>query len=261
LGFSPFFGKEILLILFIMKQALYLVLLLNVTFLNCYSVKHRKGNDLKGVHIKYVLPYVNWDETLDSIVSDYDFYFLDDVYLYSDSYKFDSAASGIHVLTEKRKVYFIFKKDSSHGRLFSPFPNPYSPFPGRKLPVDSMLLDFGLPRKAFDSTIYLKPDSIFQRNGEIIKVFNRPATPRYPEANTLYFYYSEAFNHVPETFSKMDNIPGKKLYKIRAVFHGAYYDQYKIRFAAREALIEMTAIDTKGKDTIMSYFEGYKQSR
>jgi hypothetical protein len=243
-----------------MKQALYLILLANVTFLNCYSVKHGKDKDLKGVHVRYVLPYINWDETVDSLVTEYDFYFLDNLYLYSNTYKFDSVKNGTPILTEYRNKYFLFHKDSSSGDILFPFPNPDNGLPTKTLPVDSMLLDFGLPRNAFDSTIYLKTDSVFQRNGETIKVYNRPPNPKYPEANTLYFYYSEAFNHVPETFSKMDNIPGKKLYKIRGVYHGAYYGQFKIRFPAREVLLEMTVIDTKGKDTIMSYFEGYKKN-
>ena len=58
--------------------------------------------------------------------------------------------------------------------------------------------------------------------------------------------------------SKMDNVPRMKLFKIRMISEGGYWDQYKITFPKREVKMEMKEVKVENENEILQYLERYE---
>jgi hypothetical protein len=234
---------------------------LSLTFKSFNSCSEKfQGKEIEAVHVAYDLPLINADGSDTAINTFYDVYYYRDLIMYQLFYRFDSASGGKPVLTEDRNYYFLFNKDSMFGYTYEPRSN--KRIPEGRLPVDSVLSKNINETTVYDSLANLKPDSLMHGSeGILIKVYNKSHPEKYPEDYTIYFYYSKGLDNVRETFSKkMDNIKGKKLFKIKIVARGAFYPEYKLTFPKREIVLEMKEKPIENKDQILSYFEKYEEA-
>ena len=89
----------------------------------------------------------------------------------------------------------------------------------------------------YDTLINFKPDSVYNKKNEIIKVYKNPRSGNIAqpvEKSDLYFYYNKELKDISETFSrKMDNIKGMKLHKIVIKMSGGYYKEYEFDISAK----------------------------
>ncbi len=190
----------------------------------------------------------------------YDIFYYDDLIMYKFEYRFDSLVNGKLLLQEWRQIFFVFHKDSVFG--YSYYLPPESTAVEGRISVDTMLKRNAYEPFKFDSSLYLKPDSIyFDDEKNLVNVYNSPVTEDYPERFTIYLYYSKKLKCIAETLSKnKDTVNGMKLFKVRILAHGHYYEKFKISQPRREYLLEMKQIPIKNGMEVMGYFDKYKKS-
>jgi hypothetical protein len=223
------------------------------------SCKSMPANDITAIHLVNSTPIVNWDSSLTDITKDYDVFYFKDLILYRFMYIFDSSFNRRPVLLEKRNFFFIFHKDSSFGYSY------YTDRPDRKSVarenVDSVLNEGRFRTDGYDTLLIRKADSSFiNADGDLVKIYKYPSSPTYPENSTFYAYYTKRLAKIPESLSKkLDNIQYKKLFRIRAVAHGGYYQQFNMRFPEREVLLELKEFENYNKEEVMHYFRIYQQ--
>jgi hypothetical protein len=214
---------------------------------------------IRAVNMTYDLPVVNWDSTITETKSMYDVFYYEDLIMYKFLYRFDSLVNGKLLLHADRNIFFVFRRDSLFGNTYDP--NPHRRIPDRRLRVDSMLKIYSFESSKFDTLLNFKPDSsYFDAEGNLLKIYINPAPDGSPEKFDLYFYYTKKLQGIKETFSKsMDNIKNMKLFKVRILASGAYYEQYKIAFPKREIYYEMKKIPVENTEAILDYFNRYKK--
>ena len=212
---------------------------------------------IKSVHIIYNLPLINLDSSVVNYDNSYDVFYYKDLIMYKFFYQFDSIVNGKQMLQTKRYKYFVFQKDSLFGYNYDPYSNQAKQ--KNRLAIDSIKKNT-FENYSYDSSFYKKTDSIYLgKEKNLLKIYNYRSSQKYPEDFTFYFFYSRKLNYIKESFSKqMDNIKNMKLYKIRIVAHGAYYEEYKMSLPQREYLLEMKEVPLQNKNEILSYFHKYK---
>ncbi len=234
-----------------------IVFILNIkSFYSC--INKAPDNNIQAFRLIYNIPVFTPDSNFE-IRNTYDVFYCKDIIIYKFNYRFDSLFNGNLVFQEWRSNYFVFHKDSLFGHNY--YLKPDLALKNARLSVDSMLKKNSFESLKFDTLLTLKPDSsYFDTEGNLLKIFNNPPPNSSQEKYDLYFYYTKKLKGVKETFSrKMDNVNNMKLFKIRIVAKGAYYEEYKTIIPEREYLYEMEEIRVENEKEIMSYFNRYKE--
>lgn len=215
------------------------------------------GNDITGISVVYHIPIVNYDSSIVNKESSYEKFLFHDLMMYRYYYSFDSSENGKLILNEKRYYYFVFHKDSAMGRVYSP--NPGYALSGDLFPVDSIVKKNRIYNDRVDILADRTPDSVYYLdNGDKIKLYKPVPDTAQPEPYTLRFYYTKGMKGVNEQLSaKMDNEPGLKLYRISIASDGWYYERYKMKFPAREYLMEIKELAPEKNPEVLNYFKKY----
>ena len=214
---------------------------------------------IRAVNLVYSLPIVNWDSTITESQNSYDVFYCGNLIMYKLSYAFDSSVNKKSLLNERRNSFFVFQKDSLYGYFY--YPKPTRHMQEGRVAVDSALKTKSFESVRFDTLHNLKPESSeYDADRNLVKLYNPSPQKEYPEKFSLYFFYSSKLNGIKETFSKkMDNVENMKLFKIKIIAHGFYYEQYKMAFPKREILYEMREFQPKNSEELMKYFDKYKK--
>lgn len=225
------------------------------------SHSHPWGQDtIRAMRIIGTMPAISADTSF--VISDsYDIFYYEDLVMYKFHYRFDSLFNGRMIMHESRPNFFVFHKDSVFG--YSYYPRPDASTPEGRLSRDTEFDRNGFTPFKFDSAFNRKPDSLFVDNQKhLVKVFNPQSSEKYPEKFTYYLYYSKKLAGLTESFfsRSMDNEKGMKLFRIRIVAHGHYYDESKVTLPQREILYEMTEIPLENRDEVLGYFDRYKKT-
>ncbi|HEY5967824.1 MAG TPA: hypothetical protein VIU35_07580 [Chitinophagaceae bacterium] len=238
-----------------------LLILGELRLINCGSDNEF---ELRAINLIKTTPLVNRDNSQSIMENRYNVYYYKDLIMYMFNYRFDSLVDNEMVLQETRYFYFVSHKDSAYGYKYQIKIDETNTHRMR-YKKDSLLKSYGFESNVYDTLINFKPDSIYNKKNEIIKVYKNPRSgniAQQVEKSDLYFYYNKELKNISETFSrKMDNIKGMKLYKIVIKVSGGYYTEYEFTFPPRELLQEMKEITIENKDEIMSYFRKYQEKR
>ena len=223
------------------------------------KVQKLNNTKLRAVRVVGNIPVFASDTSFE-IGGSYDIFYYDDLTMYKFEYRFDSLVNGKLLRREWRPNFFVFHTDSAFG--YSYYPPPDSTAIEGRVSVDTMLKRNAYEPLKFDSSVYFKPDSIyFDDQKNLINVYNTPITEDYPERFTIYLYYSKKLKGIPQALSiNKDTINGMKLFKVRMLAHGHYYEKFKIVQPQREYLYEIKEIPIENRTEIMSYFDKYKKS-
>jgi len=219
-----------------------------------------RDHNIRAVHIAGSIPVVTPDTSY-AIRNSYDIFYYDDLVAYKFEYSFDSIVNGKILLREFRPNFFVFHKDSLFG--YSYYPPPNTTTKEDRVSIDTMFARNAYEPFKFDSTFTHKPDSLyFDKEKNLVKVYNTSASIRYPEKFTYYLYYSKELAGLNDGFfsRSMDDEGGMKLFRIRIVALGHYYEEYKMTFPQREFLYEMKKVPVKDTAEIMGYFDKYKKN-
>ena len=243
-----------------MKSIFLLSTFLVLSF-KCVHRNLQKLNNTKfrAVHVVGNTPVFTADTSFD-VGASYDIFYYDNLIMYKFEYRFDSLVNCKLLLQESRPNFFVFHKDSAFGYSYYP-PAGSTAIEGR-ISVDTMLKRNAYEPFKFDTSSYSKPDSIyFDDEKNLVNVYNSQVSEDYPERFTIYLYYSKKLNGLTETLSKnKDRVNGMKLFKIRILAHGHYYEKFEINQPQREYLYEMTEIPVENRTEIVSYFDRYRKS-
>lgn len=233
----------------------YAIILFNFTIHSFLSCSNNK-NKIITYRITYDFPIVNWDSTITDGHKEYSIYYYRDINMYKFNYTFDSSVNGERKLHEERVFFLVFHKDSIYGQAY--YPNSVKTEPVR-LKVDSVLQINTLQNSNFDSLSRSQVDSsFFDSKGNFVKMYNPVPTQKNREKFSLYFFYSKRMTQVKETFSKaMDNEDKMKLFKIKILAHGQYYDDYKIAFPKREILYQIS--EGVAEKEAINYIDNYRK--
>src|SRR5690242_18460329 len=87
------------------------------------------GKEMRAVHVKIQ------NDSLASFNKEYTVYYTKDSTVYELDYTYDSIVDGRSLLTESRKRFFVFHRDSLFGRLYYPNRKPDQ----QRYKVDSIL--------------------------------------------------------------------------------------------------------------------------
>src|SRR6059058_204471 len=119
----------------------YLFIVFGIIFcgFRCFIQKdnNQRYSDLQGISVFYSIPIVNWNASITNKELSYNVYYYKDLIMYENTYKFDSTESGVAILNEDRKRYFLFHKDSLFGRLYYP-DDPHALPTGRRSIYDTL---------------------------------------------------------------------------------------------------------------------------
>jgi hypothetical protein len=240
----------------------YLFIVFGIIFcaFKCFIQKdnNQRYSDLQGISVFYSIPIVNWNASITNKELSYNVYYYKDLIMYENTYKFDSTESGVAILNEDRKRYFLFHKDSLFGRLYYP-DDPHSLPTGRRSIYDT-LYPYRLEGLTYDSFASVKPDSLYKDvNGNLVKVFLGKDTTAASEKYSMKFYYCKELVNIKESLSrKMDNVDGQKLFRIITHMNGDYYDMVKMTFPPRTLVLEMKKLIPANPDVIR-YFHDYER--
>jgi len=242
-----------------MKVVLILFAILSVSYKCENSSRSSVKEYMRAVRITGNLPAITSDTSF-VISNSYDIFYFGNLITYKFKYRFDSFYNGQSVLQIWRPNYLVFHKDSIYGYSYYPHESPT--MTNGRISIDTMFKRNAYQPFRFDSVFHDKPDSsYFDENKSLVKVYDVGPSQRFPEKFVYYLYYSKKFYGITEGFfsKSMDDEKGMKLFKIRAVAQGHYYDEYKFFLPKREFLYEMTEIPIENKAEILSYFERYKK--
>jgi hypothetical protein len=211
----------------------------------------------RAISMHYIIPVVGADSSITNVEQKYQKYFLDDFIMYRFYYSYSSNLSGKNLLQEERFRYFVFHKDSTQGWLYDP--NPVHSIPDGRYPVDSVFKINSIKNDRVDILSATRPDSVFYlENGDKVKRYKPLPDSAQPEPYTLRFYYTKGLQGINEQLSvKMDNEPGMKLYRISITSDGWYYERYKMKFPAREYLMEIRELPPEKNPEVLNYFDQY----
>jgi hypothetical protein len=198
------------------------------------------------------------DSTLLKVSADCEVYYQGSLTMYVPNYQFDSIIDGGSTLRQKRNYYFVFNSDSAFGNIYDPYGSHY--LIGRRH-IDTIKKRLVLQKSNLESLAFKHPDdTYYDADKNLIKVYTIFPTTEYPEKHTVYLSYSSKLNYISDTFSeKLDNVKGMKLFRIRLLAHGGYWEKFKMFMPKREAeLQEMKEIELENKEEILSYFKKYR---
>jgi len=141
-------------------------------------------------------------------------YYWKDLVMFEYPYRYDSTLNGKVLLSENRKAFFVFQRDSSYGYHYDDAP--YHTMPdNERLSVDSVREKHN--NSNYDVVLNWKPDSvIFDSANKILR-----EVYYYPEkrSDSVYFtytlYYSTELSDIKETLSKkLDSSRNCKLFRV-----------------------------------------------
>lgn len=220
----------------------------------------KEMDKVTGISLIKEFPIVNWDSSLNVLESFYDVYYYEDYIMYKLNYEFDSSVNDEMILHERRYYFLVFHKDSlyAYKYLIKPSDQPAT----ERINRDSILKISKFESDVYDTLLNFKPDSIYNRDDKIVKIYKNPLSakfPQQPENFDLYFYYSKELKDIPETLSKkMDNVSGMKLCKIKVAARGGFYKEYNMTFPPREYSQEMKGMTIENEEEILGYFKKYR---
>jgi len=220
---------------------------------------HSENHTLRAVQIAGTMPAITVDTNY-TMSNSYNIFYYDDLIMYKFEYGFDSIVNGKVLLHESRPNFFVFYKDSVFGYSYYPYQDSKA-IEGRTS-VDTMFSKNAYSPFKFDSLFRYKPDSsYFDSQKDLVKIYNYPKSDT-AENFTYYLYFSKKFNGLTDCFfsRSIADEDGMKLFRVRIVAHGHYYDEYKFTLPPRELLYEMAEIPIKDTAEIMMYFERYKKN-
>ena len=239
--------------------------ILSLTFLlykNSTSCNKKQIDpQIRQIHVVYNTPIVNWDSTVTDINIAYDAYYYGEYFLYKLPYHFDSLYNGQLVFEEWRYNFFVFQKDSTVGYYY--YLDPLDTRREKRFSVDSVLAKNTYENPGYDSLINRKPDSAYyDKEANLVNLYLFPPEKKRPENNKYYLYYTRELKGIKETFSrKLDSLKQMKLFRVKIVAGGGWYEEYKIAFPKRQYLLEMREIPVENKEEVLKYFDRYKSTQ
>ena len=207
----------------------------------------------KAIHCSYDVPIVNRDSSIDILNTHFDVFYSGNLVLFRyPVIKLD------HKDHPSVNTYLVYNRDSAYGKRLSDDSN--SPFIAPRINVDSALKLIEFDNTKLETALAdLKPDSTSTlTNGDLMKMYKIPTSARYPEKFKVYLYYTKELANIPYSFAKtLDSVKDKKLYLIRNVAEGFYYEKEKMTLPAREYVLKMTRIDVSKERKVDSLFKEY----
>ena len=239
---------------------IWIILSGNVGTINCFHEDTKTS--VKGISVIRKTPFPMTETSWEIVEDNYNLYYYKDYIIYKFNYRFDSLQNHQVVFQEKRYFYFAFHKDSLYGYTYylnsTGFNND-----GARVLKDSILQKHIFESKLFDTLAHLMPDSINNRANEYVKLYKNPPPPDGKpaiEEIRIYFFYSNTFQGIPETFSKkMDQDKGMKLYKIVINAGGGINKELNVKLPPREYLLEIKKIETEDFSPELKFFKRYEQ--
>lgn len=220
-------------------------------------------NEIKGISVVYRMPIVNYDSSIVNNESRIEKYFFRDLVMYRYNYNQNNFEDNKLLSSEKRFYYFVFHKDSVKGMLFSP--HQVFAMPEGYYQVDSVVKKNRIYNDRVDILASRTPDSVVSLpNGDKIRYYTPLPDSLQPEPYKLSFYYTKNLPGINESISdKMDNEPGMKLYRISIQSEGWYYEKFKMKFPAREYLMEIKKLEPEESQNpeVLKYLEQYISSQ
>lgn len=232
-----------------MKKLLFVFLCIICVSMHPKPAADTSTGNILGIRLTYTMPLGNWDASLQDFTSSYEVYYYNEMTMYKFPFTYDSVVNGELKLEEKRFSYFVFRKDSTYGKLLIPQRPDIS---NRRLRVDSVLHGKLFETILFDTLAKIKADSSFvDREKNTIKIYKFPVRANDLIDYTVYLYYTEKLKDIPETFSKeMDQQNRAKLFRIRGIPGKAL----KPGLPVHEVLYEMSEIEIANKEQLFNYF-------
>jgi hypothetical protein len=228
---------------------------------NCFhkGVKSGTSQSIRAVRVSAAIPMVLPDTSY-VITNSYEIFYRDDLILYKFRYRFDSAFNGKWVLQEFRPNIFVFEKDSLYG--YSYYPRPDRSISDGRIAIDSVWAKNAVTPFQFDTLLKSKPiATYFDSQKNWVKVYDYPRVDTTSEKFTYYLYYSKKLFGLTDCFFSRSNADesGMKLFKVRIVAHGHFYQQYKMILPERQFLYEMLELPLIDTGEVMKYFDHYKK--
>ena len=239
---------------------IWIILSGNVGTINCF---HENANtSVKGIGVIRKTPIPMTETSWETVEDHYNLYYHKDYIMYKFNYRFDSLQNHQLVSKEMRYFYFAFHKDSLYGYIYylnnTGFNNN-----GARVLKDSILQKRIFESKLFDTLAHLIPDSVNNQANGYVKLYKNPPPPDGKpaiEETSIYFFYSNTFQDIHETFSKrMDQEKKMKLYKIVVKTGGGVNKELNVKLPPREYLLEMKKIETEDFSQELKYFKRYEQ--
>jgi hypothetical protein len=217
----------------------------------------KTSSEIRGYNYYSHTPVIDWDKSVKLLENEYDAYKFQDLKIYRFIFFHQELSNPGQQQPEKRSYYFIFHKDSATGKAYSD-----SLFFGtnRRFKVDSMLSKNLFISHKFDTLLRLQPDSILEgQNGDLIKVYTYPVAKDEPGKFLVYLYYSKKIINPDHVFSeKMDNVKGRRLYRVSTKASEAFYPKDNFTMPAREYYLLMREIPNIDTTTIMRFVKKYR---
>jgi hypothetical protein len=216
-----------------------------------------QNSEIRGINFFYHIPFANPDPEKPDMDVQYDIYYYRKIRVYKIYYSFDSLYNDQIVSTTARYYYFIFHIDSSRGKIYGM--DTSQQFARKSFPVDSMIRSNSFNSNKFDTLLYSKPDTVRKlKNGDLVKIYRFPTHPEEPSTYIVHMHYTKGLKGIRESFtSKMDNEPGRKLYRISTFASAAYYKETNLHMPAREYYLVMREIVVKNKKEVMRFVSQY----
>lgn len=240
---------------------IWIIIAGNIGSVNCFH--ENSHSPVTGITVikKTPMPITDTDTVWKAVEDYYSFYYYKGLVMYKFNYVFDSLQNHEFVSRDTRHFYFVFNKDSSYGYKYYIVNSGFNDADGRFF-KDSVLHKHVFGSKVFDTLATLKPDSIFRNINGYVKFYKDPPTPDGSpkiEENKIYFYYSNSFQNISETFSKrMDQEKNMKLYKIEVKAGGGLHKELNVRLPKREYLLEMKKIGDQDFSQEKRFFKKYE---
>ena len=236
---------------------------IGVLFILCGCIQSDKyslnDDEIYAVNITGSMPAITPDTSF-TMSNSYNIFYYGNLIMYRFEYGFDSLVNGKLLLHEARPNFFVFHKDSLFG--YSYYPHPDTVAKDVRISIDTMFKRNAYEPFKFDSAFTHKPDSLyFDEQENLVKVYNTSASIKYPEKFIYYLYYSKKLAGLNDGFfsRSMDNESGMKLFRIRIMALGHYYEEYKMTLPQREFLYEMKKVPVQDTAEIIGYFRKYKK--
>lgn len=218
----------------------------------------KNSDNISGVRVTTILPIPDRDTSI-TMILDYDVYYWNSLRCYRVPVNFDSSVNGVSLLHEKRNTYFVFSKDSLYGINFDLVNREMGRQRIIRLKVDSFTSTYNRMFNESKNVTSSNPDSSYVTDDkEWVNMYQFKKTKQYPEDFTYLYYYSKKFIGIPERLSnKYDIVRGKKLFKVVADAHGAWYESEKFQMPPRQYIWKMDDIPPDEIAIAAKYFREY----
>lgn len=200
------------------------------------------------------MPVIQENGKLYNHQNEFNVFYHNNVHLYEFTDHFDSSQNGKHILSEKRKLYFIHHADSLFGIMFRLYDTSYT-----RHRVDTILNELALQAGPWEEIAKLTrlSTSIDQKTGDLVEVY---INDQVKEKDSAVFYYNKKFKSVKFSFSRnLDSAKGLKLYKIRMIGDETYLPNGQY-LPKRESKIELNEMKLDNM-LLRKYFDWYLERK